>query len=118
MKNDKKDLENLNAIIPEQLLQPLVFVELQPVGDYPADTDLYDRYQRINGIMEEMGNQYDTYISWAKQDLRDILDKGQIVTTAIEGLRVTVSDIDLLKDEDGNPLYDEGKEPWQKNGQC
>ena len=110
MKNDKKDLENLNAIIPEQLLQPLVFVELQPVGDYPADTDLYDRYQRINGIMEEMGNQYDTYISWAKQDLRDILDKGQIVTTAIEGLRVTVSDIDLLKDEDGNPLYDEGKE--------
>ena len=112
MKNDKRDLENLNAIIPEELLQPLVFVELQPYVEYPDDINLNTRYRNIDKAMEELGSQYDTYISWAEEDLDGILEKGKIVTEAMEGFHATISDINLLEDEDGNLIYKEGKETF------
>lgn len=112
MKNDKKDWENLNAIHSDELLQPLVFVELQPFEEYPDDVDLIARYQSIDKAMEELGSQYDAYISWAETDLDDILKKGKIVTEAMEGFHVAISDISLLEDNDGKPIYKEGKEAF------
>ena len=118
MKNDKRDLEKLNLIIPEELLQPLAFVELQPYVEYPDDINLNTRYRNIDKAMEELGSQYDTYISWAEEDLDGILEKGKIVTEAMEGFHATIADINLLEDEDGNLIYKEGKETFFEELAC
>lgn len=108
LENDKKDLESLNAITLEQLLQPLEFVELQMAGEEPVYIDLGKGYKNVGDAVDELNEEYNTYISWARQDLEEILDKGKIVTEAMEGFHTTIEQISLLETEEGTVLYKEG----------
>lgn len=110
MKNDKKDMENLNAIISDELLMPLEFVELQLLEEYPEDINLGSGYRSMTDAMEELENQYDSYISWAEEDMEDILSQGKMVADAMDGFQTTITEISFLEDENGDIIYDEAQE--------
>lgn len=108
MKNDKIDTKRLAEIVPEELLQPLAFVELNAITEYPEDLDMKQAYASVTEAADGMGHQFDTYILWAEEDLMELKEDKEPFEEGMENMRIALADLALLEDEQGNSVYADG----------
>ncbi|MFT3984214.1 MAG: hypothetical protein QM697_09905 [Lachnospiraceae bacterium] len=110
LKNDKKDLNTITEIKPEEITTDLEFSEMVRTENTLDYVDLSDYYEDNFARAGKITDIYHETMDQARDEFRMIQDKGAVSDQAIDDMMTYMSGMDPLADENGNLIYEAGLE--------
>lgn len=115
--NDTRDLNQLMAVAPEELLQPIEFTPMERVENTIEYIDLSDQYKKAEKIVADVDKNYEKYVQTGRDEIKKIQQKEPAVTASNTALTEKLATITIDTDAEGKLIYAEGMEELNQAAQ-
>ena len=108
MENDITDMENLVAINADDLIEELEFTELEQIDSELQEVDIDEEMDANAEYAKQLRDNYDEFVTKGMEEFETIKEDEEAVAALIDEFSLAMSEIDIMSDEDGKLIYEEG----------
>lgn len=109
MKNDLKDRQAILEIEPNDLVEMVDIPEFKRVDNTAEPIDFLSYMSENQNIILDIAEDYKRQIEVNLNDMYDLVDEGKNLIDELNKMISAVGQVNLLKDENGNLVYTDGR---------
>lgn len=108
MQNDIADMKAIVSVENAELIEEVVYEPLEVVETEIEYLDLSDDYEKLSDAVTAINTTYEENVTSAETELEAIRERGQGVYGEISVMSEVFAGVDILTDDEGNVVYEEG----------